>query len=904
MSDVTRSLQTTTTGYAVFEKDQVLTPRQLNSLGEYFDDEVRLTRTRLLGVGIVCGLRVSLRGASVVLSPGTGVTTDGDLVHVARELVFDRFKARGDTAPVYAPLVVDGRPIPAFEFIAAGATDDPDAAPLADFGATAGASLDTCVAVLLVESQIEDHDLCTGTDCDNLGKECIHPLKLLALPRQSAAALARTPATPREAASRLGEIAADRAITSAAITTADALRATTLAACERILKKLAAQFGRLHEVASPFLGDALSANEAGTWIQRLGALQARFAAGAAGTQYFYALLKDLVDTWNELVRHLEDDGSSCCPDIDAFPKHLVLGSLDSVGSAELRTGLFPSPLAARTGDSLERARFLARRLAAMIQAFDAGAASTGVRITPSAHEDRPLEERAIPCYYRVTGDAPIHRAWNFRLHQRGRDETNLGYRAAEYGGTATPFATQVGRFPFFRIEGHLGLSVGAALEQVQAAIRTSHVPIAVETVLLASDRGRIVKKPGFRFTDLHRLHTLVRKDVSQQLENVAAFSQSFKTQVEQAVDANVIVEAAASSSGLDLKRTASEKHAAISTAATQAKGKIDRPYSAYKADVTWKSDVVAAMQSGGEFKRQLTGVSKTEFVTPVDTLIGTTHVHWIDWLDDLIKDKEDKQDERQLFSAFAARHPGLEHFGGAPRGGTFVLAYDSAGVVIADFALPYICCDDVEEVEPEPPLRTPEVKNPWVIANGINLIRPLDSVISTRFTGFMKEIEPRINLQKDYFTVVKDSITLINDAYTRPTVPGVKGTTGLGITDSVLDAYVNETAAKQRSVEVLREKALDPAQPAEVREKYVEQQKVLERELAESITKTVSYVAETNTDLAAGSDGLKAVQNVSKSLTTISDTAALKSVNTNLTTVMNTTANAGMKTAIGTMVRR
>jgi hypothetical protein len=903
MSDVIRTLPSLSTGFAVFEPDQVLTPGQLNSVGTWLDAQTRLTRVRLLGVGIACGLQVSRRGDSVVLSPGTGVTTDGDLVHVERDLVFDQFKARGENAPVYAPLLVDGQRIPVFELLAADTTGDPDAAPLSSFAAAAGAALDAFAAVLLVESHIEDHDLCTGTDCDNRGKECDHPLKLLAVPRDAAARLARGITSPRDAASGLAELAADRAITAAGITSTAVLRDTMLAACDRILKKFAGQADDLARLATTHLDGAITPNEPAAWVQRLSALRGRFADGAAGLQYFYALLKDLADTWNAMLGHLAEDDSVCRPDLDAFPKHLVAGPLDGTTDGALRTGFCPAVANAHS-DALEHARFLARKLGALIEAFDTGAPTSGVRITPSAFEDEPLEERAIPVYYRIRGEQPIHRAWNFRLNRRGRDTACLGYRAPEYGGPSQPCSTQIGRYPFFRVEGHLGLNIATALERVQAAIRDCHVPIAVETVLLASDRRGVVRKPGFRFTDLHRLHTLVRKDVSMQLDNVAAFSGSFKTQVEQAVDANVIVETAASQGGLDLKRAAAEKHTAVSSATTQAKAKIDRSYSAYKSDLSWKGDIATAMQSGGEFKRQLTGVSKTEFVTPVDTLIGTTHVHWLDWLDDLIKDREDKQDDRQLFATFARKHPGLEHFGGALRGGTFVLAYDSSGVVVADFALPYWVDDDVEETEPEPPLRTPEVKSPWIIANGINLIRPLDTVITSAVAGKFKEIEPKINLQKDYFTVVKDSMTLINDAYTRFSAPAMKaGVTGFDVNDAVLGAFLNETAAKQKAVEVVREKMLDPATPAADREKFGAQQKVLENELAASITKTVTYVAESGTPVAAGSDSLKAIQNLSRSSTAIADAAAIKAVNTALTNTMSRTNDAGLKVALGGMVR-
>ena len=45
-----RSLETLSSEYSVFERDQVLTEAQLNSVARYFDDQERLTRVELLGV--------------------------------------------------------------------------------------------------------------------------------------------------------------------------------------------------------------------------------------------------------------------------------------------------------------------------------------------------------------------------------------------------------------------------------------------------------------------------------------------------------------------------------------------------------------------------------------------------------------------------------------------------------------------------------------------------------------------------------------------------------------------------------------------------------------------------------------------------------------------------------------
>src|SRR5512135_2693680 len=111
------------------------------------------------------------------------------------------------------------------------------------------------------------------------------------------------------------------------------------------------------------------------------------------------------------------------------------------------------------------------------------------------------------------------------------DAYNYSYNAGAYnaqGGAAAPFSAQISRYPFFRIEGHLGQNVSAALTSLENIIKDKNLPVAVRTVMLETDRTKVVKPPGIRYTDLHRLHYMLRQDVVHQLEDVAEFSGSFQ----------------------------------------------------------------------------------------------------------------------------------------------------------------------------------------------------------------------------------------------------------------------------------------------------------------------------------------------------------------------------------------
>ncbi len=68
--------------YPKFVADQVLTEKSLNQMFGYLEEQQRLTRTTLIGIGVMCGMEVSINGAGTALtiSEGVGVTSKGYLV--------------------------------------------------------------------------------------------------------------------------------------------------------------------------------------------------------------------------------------------------------------------------------------------------------------------------------------------------------------------------------------------------------------------------------------------------------------------------------------------------------------------------------------------------------------------------------------------------------------------------------------------------------------------------------------------------------------------------------------------------------------------------------------------------------------------------------------------------------
>jgi hypothetical protein len=86
---MSQKLDSITPSYHAFVPDQILSDKDLNEVINYFEDQRRLSRICLSGVGIVCGFKLTTKPNGdfvfVNLSQGAGVTTDGDLLHLLQK---------------------------------------------------------------------------------------------------------------------------------------------------------------------------------------------------------------------------------------------------------------------------------------------------------------------------------------------------------------------------------------------------------------------------------------------------------------------------------------------------------------------------------------------------------------------------------------------------------------------------------------------------------------------------------------------------------------------------------------------------------------------------------------------------------------------------------------------------
>lgn len=884
---VLRSLEQLSDQYSVFEPDQVLTHQQLNSLASYLDDQDRLTRVDLLGVGVVSGLRVGVHDGDVRVSRGFGVTTDGDLLRLPSDTLYDRFRPYDAAAPAYAPFyrgaAGDSAMLELHELVPAGERDAL-AKPLSRLP---GRSLAGKVVLMLMESVVNDPDLCTGTDCDNLGRDALHRVRLLLIDAADASELVKR--APRlepasERAQRLPELNADRPALGRDITTTGVLATRYRAATKATLTRLVSALELLAETFPDVLDELFGSDPSGEWRAMLKQHAAAPDGAGAALQSRYGLAKDLVETYNATRDAFLNDDSVPLPDVAAFPKHLLLGQLDAPSLH--RTGLYPAPLDGAAREQAARARFGVRKLHLLLHAFQPPT-DTELRVTPSRGEHAALDERAIPWHYRMREELPVHAGWSYRLAARTQGEHNLGYRAREWHGSEralAPLQFAVAGNDFFRVEGHLGRPVEEVLKELQGQIAAHNLPFVVQAVLMHNDKRHIRVKPGIRYTDLHRLHYLVRHDVASRLEESKAFGERYLGDVTKAVaDRQIVGSSDSGESAIGIARAARDAVSAIEKDAAPALA--SAKYSDYRANTSWKQGIASTLESVGGARVSLGHVSRNDFTSAFDSLITTNQPHWLDWLDDLIVAGDARADERLLFGAFVVRHPGLDHLGGVWRGGTLVLTYDDGGRVVADFTVPYPCAEVDDDEPAEPPLKRPPYRTPAIIEKPVRVLRPIDLKIDDRFIGV------RADFQKDLLVHNAGIEGLLKGVqFQAPTTPPLKG---LSTGDVLLDEIVRDVDFKRLQIDNLRAIADQPGVTPEVRGQADARLKKTQDELALAISDAADRVVATNVDVHT-SGAAEATKVLTSGVDAIRDTPAKATLVSNLDRIEGV-AGVGLK---------
>ncbi|GGF24383.1 PKD domain-containing protein [Hymenobacter cavernae] len=658
-------------GLTVFQPDMVLTADQLNKLFGFLLGQEQQTRTRLIGVGVVCGLQAGLgqgRAGGVTVSAGCGVTTEGDLLSIEANTTYTRFAPYDLSAhPVYAPFQVV-RGLQLWEIFpeskASPTRPEPDTSPLTQL------DLADKVVLLYLESAVKAADECTGVACDNKGDAYNNRLHVLLVRQTDADALIAAEYRELAAAyTRLPVVAMPR------VRLDDRGYGPSLQRFQNFLSRAATTFGNELKQAYQLIKDVSGITSPAAWIKLL-LSKVNSVSEDARSQYVYDWLKDLHDAYEEFRQATRHWLVLCMPPETAFPKHLLLGELvlaPSLCKPQYRHAFRPSPAVTEEKEARERALAFYQRIGQLIENFEVPATRTtqaslnvaGARaavfatpalgITPDQYRAAFIDRRAMPFYYKPE----TRTSWSYALARVCRTPWVASYHAPLAGAppeVVQPFRFGIETVPFYRIEGFLEAGLVPTLTKLLTLRQEYNLAFDVLALRADANQRLITFGETFDFADL-------QADFDDLLAQIHCLEKELKT--------------AAPIASLSVV--------------------LQLPEAAFAKTLEPYKRILLTMN-----KQQPPAQCILDKLPLLQNLNAAYHRRGTAFEDAL------------TFGPFLRANPGLEHGAGVPRGGTFVLVYkDNVGnvrggspAVVADFYLPYMRPargNGVQFVLPQPP---------------------------------------------------------------------------------------------------------------------------------------------------------------------------------------------------------
>lgn len=721
--------------YPKFIANQVLQSKHLNDMFDYLDEQNRLTRTNLIGIGVVCGMDVVPIGANQIkISKGVGVTSAGYLISVPEKTYQSRKDYTVPSEIEYLTFYDKPNKVNRFQMweliegIPSGATT-----LTSQFLTGNGNEDDRKVILIFIELLYSNNHNCSPNSCDDKGanvKITFRPL----LMRKADATILLNEAKAFDAGSvfvpnasvllpdmKIKRFNVPQTSLTFAQDIIDAYRnILTRSFIETIVKT---NWTNTFNLFSPIL--APLNNAFATWNPTFGADNKIQLTNAYEYQYYYDFIADLIETYEELQEETGGMLAICNPDERLFPRHLFLGlaneNTENVRS-DFRHYFIPSPILGNK--NLIKARIVSFFKKAMkLLSFAVPVPPKATLITPSKLGDFLLSDKAIPYYYDVLGSSePLFTLWNYKKTQQNKAKQNLSYYAIDYPNPKPDFVIKpleydLEPYNFLRIEGYIGKNYKDALYEITTLRNTNRLPFDV----VAIRTGEFTKKSDEVLNyDCHFQDLEINYDVARR-----EWECCIGMMIEYLDDVLPIIDI------LTVRKNRLKNF--VKKLVKAKKFLVDALPEFVKKWSLFIIDYEAIEQEAKDIRALLSGdlINAANDRKTVEDEISVEDL--IDHLDSVIQSCQKGPfraiyqeymrrlglvKEQFLLKNYANAHVGLQHKAGVPMGGTFILVYDddpkTKSTVFADFYLPYLCCSDcspsqviIEKTEPLEPVATP-----------------------------------------------------------------------------------------------------------------------------------------------------------------------------------------------------
>ncbi|MDR3023931.1 PKD domain-containing protein [Chryseobacterium sp.] len=500
-------LSNITVQYRKFSKGQYLEdPDQFNEFLDSFEDQDRLSRVLLQGVGVVCGLKPKLIYKnrlldSIELSQGAAITTDGDLLTLnitsktsedlymsdlktvdLKNKNFTHFKIY-DNFKVKYPAFYEGRDQIELWELATAQEAKSDFQPINNL-----TNLEDKYLLLYLEDYEKEVKPCRGVDCDNHGIQQIRNLKVLVTTASGITHI-------------LGEdgfTLPDPVTGEVKLKRKDRLQPHPLfiedimepVKQNRIILERFVSENRLNvsDLKNVYIKAVDKADYGKSIFEKTAAIARILGIPSAsydmfkaaidkvinqetGFQYTYDVIKDLMNTYSEIIELLPKAFTKCFPDFASFPKHIMLGKLISDTQLDSSRHQFYNSPALDDEKATQKVKTLINRFNQQVGNFDPDRIIKNkerVKITPS-QKLNPLGNKAVPFYYQATEE--FLKTWNFDKTSNRSSGNNLTFDTdwVLIGNSeqVSPLNLNIDNHSFYNIEGHQGMDYQTAFEQIK-----------------------------------------------------------------------------------------------------------------------------------------------------------------------------------------------------------------------------------------------------------------------------------------------------------------------------------------------------------------------------------------------------------------------------------------------------
>lgn len=711
MKHIPVKLKAPKNSFNYFEDNQVLTAEQLNHVVQYFDYQQRLTRARLLGVGIVCGLNIVFNRSTITVTKGVGVTSDGDLVVLEEDKVLIAAKQLDDgkaNYPAFEKLKNEDGSLRLSELV----ESNEDATALTDFFNANNQPNNTVVLAYLSQYTI-DTDQCSADECENKGLVHHSELKFLAISRSDYDLIDNDPACCGDEYFSMPEVSIPRVLLNENDTIfsyADLLRTygTAINNAGNILEEglktagaTARDLLQCYKVNGGYK-ELFSQVELNSVTKVSAIAKKAIADNARGIQYVYDFLKDVAAAYNEFKESVFDLCHGCCTSADAFPKHLALGLVQGADfglNRKYRQCFIESPILNNKNEAMEDALHLFARLAKLITSFNIPERAT-IKITPSGGINEVLGNRSIPYYYQAEN---VVQHWSAKAWQRNKSNTVLSYHSSQYSTlphVTTPLMFDIDQYPFLRIEGHIGKTYDDAYIAIDNIRKQFDLPFDIAGVQLQKERIRRLPPKAIRPGLLDLLYDKERLHMDTKLDYVKKYNESLLLNLPNDEELNQPAITKDYGDPKALRNLVLNKKNELDTQIATTKIALAKPAREVVGAVAWDDLHLSMANAGAEVNKNSKLFTAAAFRSPLENLAVLEQPRILLWLGDILQKQKQQVEDGYIFSKFLQQNPAMMHNGGVCKGGTFILVYEKVGdteTVVADFYLPYIAKDELVE---------------------------------------------------------------------------------------------------------------------------------------------------------------------------------------------------------------